>query len=154
VSARHRNRSSRQWRRYGCRRAARWPAESRGGRYQRRLRHQRAAVTVGFFLAKLPQALSSVAGMRRAGRSTGYIIGLWAAVALLLVLIPPLAYALLAEASPLWRAVTLSVAAGAALGVLVEVMLPEAAHGAPTFAGLIAGFGFVGPFALGTATGF
>jgi ZIP family zinc transporter len=50
--------------------------------------------------------------------------------------------------------ITLSVAAGAALGVLVEVMLPEAVHGAPTFSGLIAGLGFVGLFALGTATGF
>jgi ZIP family zinc transporter len=113
-----------------------------------------ATVIVGFFLAKLPQALSSVTGMRQARRSTGYIVGTWAAVALLLVLIPPLAYTLLAEASPFWLAVTLSVAAGATLGVLVEVMLPEAVHGAPTFSGLIAGFGFVGLFMLGSATGF
>jgi zinc transporter, ZIP family len=111
-------------------------------------------IIIGFFLAKLPQALYSGTGMRHAGRSTGYIVGLWGAVALLLVLIPPLAYALLAGASPLWLAVTLSIAAGATLGVMVEVMLPEAVHGAPAFSGLIASFGFVGLFALGTATGF
>jgi zinc transporter, ZIP family len=113
-----------------------------------------AVVIIGFFLAKLPQALSSGTGMHHAGRSNGYIVGLWGAVALLLVVIPPLAYAMLVGASPLWLAVTLSIAAGATLGVMVEVMLPEAVHGAPTFSGLIAGFGFVGLFALGIATGF
>jgi zinc transporter, ZIP family len=113
-----------------------------------------AVIIIGFFMAKLPQALSSWTGMRHAGRSTGYMVGLWGAVALLLVLIPPLAYALLVGASPLWLAITLSIAAGATLGVMVEVMLPEAVHGAPAFSGLIAGFGFVGLFALGIATGF
>ena len=39
-----------------------------------------------FFLANIPEALSSSAGMRRAGRSARYVFGVWVGIVLLISL--------------------------------------------------------------------
>lgn len=103
-------------------------------------------VITGFFFANLPQGLSGASGMKDAGRSSAYALGVWGGAGLLLVLVPLLSYFLLQGRSPVVTAIALSVAAGAALGVTAETMLPEAVHGAPSFIGLIAGIGFIGVF--------
>ncbi len=103
-------------------------------------------VITGFFFANLPQGLSGASGRKDTGRSSAYALGVWGGAGLLLVLVPLLSYFLLQGRSPVVTAIALSVAAGAALGVTAETMLPEAVHGAPSFIGLIAGIGFIGVF--------
>ena len=37
---------------------------------------------IAIFLSNVPEGLSSAAGMRKAGRSAGYVFGVWIAIAL------------------------------------------------------------------------
>src|SRR4030095_7166935 len=78
------------------------------------------------FLANVPESLGSVAAMRQEGRSRGYIIGVWTAVAVACVLATVAGYALLAGLSPGWVSAILALAAGGILALLADTMFPEA----------------------------
>jgi zinc transporter, ZIP family len=96
-----------------------------------------------FFLANIPEALSSSAGMRRAGRSARYVFGLWLGITLTIALAAALAGLLLRSTGPVVRATVESFAAGAILALVSETMIPEAFHGSPQFNGLLLVIGFV-----------
>lgn len=68
------------------------------------------------FLSNVPESLSA-AGMKRAGRSTAYVLGLWGAVTLA---------STLAGASGNIVAAIQAFAAGAILTMLASTMMPEA----------------------------
>jgi ZIP family zinc transporter len=96
-----------------------------------------------FFLANVPEALSSSAGMRRAGRSARYVLGIWIGIAVITGLAAALAGLLLRGTGPVVRATFEAFAAGAILALVSETMIPEAFYGSPQFNGLLLVVGFV-----------
>ncbi len=96
-----------------------------------------------FFLGNIPEALSSCAGMRRAGRSASYVFGLWVGITLMIGLAAALAAIVLRGTGPAVRGTVEAFAAGAILALVSETMIPEAFHGSPQFNGLLLVVGFV-----------
>jgi len=101
-----------------------------------------------FFLANIPEALSSSAGMRRAGRSAGYVFGVWIGIAVMIGLAAGVAGLVLHGSGPAVRATVDAFAAGAILALVGETMIPEAFHDSPQFNGLLLVVGFVALLAL------
>lgn len=105
-------------------------------------------VVCAFFLSNLPEGMSSAVGMRKAGRSTRYILGVWIGIALALGVAAAIGNVALAGAPEEVAATALAVAAGAILAVLIDTMIPEAYAEAHEYAGLITALGFLTAFAL------
>jgi ZIP family zinc transporter len=106
------------------------------------------ATIVAISISNLPEGLSSTAGMKSAGRSAGYIFGVWITIAVLSGLAALAGYTLFGRASVQFQAATTAVAAGAILAMLVETMIPEAFEGTREWSGLISCAGFTVAFAL------
>jgi zinc transporter, ZIP family len=96
-----------------------------------------------FFLGNVPEALSSSAGMRRAGRSARYVFGVWIGIASMISLAAALAGLVLRGSGPAVQGTVEAFAAGAILALVSETMIPEAFHGSPPFNGLLLVVGFV-----------
>lgn len=103
-------------------------------------------IVAGFFLANIPQGLSSASGMRSAGRSRRYIYSVWIGIPLAIGLAGSIGNLFLDFASSYTTAGILALAAGAVLAMLTEAMIPEAFELAPPFIGLITVSGFLGAF--------
>ncbi|MBA2448511.1 MAG: ZIP family zinc transporter [Chloroflexi bacterium] len=112
-----------------------------------------AVAVAGFFLANVPEGLSSAAGMKQAGRSAGYIFGIWSGIAVLSGVAALLGYAVFGGFSPAVVAATTALAAGGVLATLAETMIPEAFDQAPHFIGLITATGFLVAFTLTQLSG-
>jgi zinc transporter, ZIP family len=100
-------------------------------------------IVAAFFLANIPEALSSSAGMRRAGRSARFVFGVWIGIALMIGLAAAVAGLVLRGTGPAVRGTAEAFAAGAILALVSETMIPEAFHGSPQFNGLLLVVGFV-----------
>ena len=100
-------------------------------------------IVAAFFLANIPGALSSSAGMRRAGRSARFVFGVWTGIALMISLAAAVAGLVLRGAGPAVHGTVEAFAAGTILALVAETMIPEAFHGSPQFAGLLLVVGFV-----------
>lgn len=100
------------------------------------------------FLSNVPEGLSSSAGMKKAGRSAKYVMGVWAAIAVISGFASLVGYTAFRHFSPGVIAATVAVAAGAILSMLVDTMIPEAFHDTHDFAGLITVIGFLIAFVL------
>ena len=96
-----------------------------------------------FFLANVPEALSSSAGMRRARRSVRYVFGVWIGIALSISLAAAVAGLVLKDTGPAVQGTVEAFASGAILALVSETMIPEAFHGSPPFNGLLLVVGFV-----------
>jgi ZIP family zinc transporter len=105
-------------------------------------------LVAGFFLANVPQGLSSASGMKKAGRSSRYIVGLGTGVLLISGLSAIAGYLLLGMAAPALPATILAFAAGGVLAMLAESMIPEAFAEAQPFIGLITVVGFLVAFLI------
>lgn len=103
---------------------------------------------VAVFLSNIPEGLSSAAGMRRANRSVGYVLGIWGGIAIISGVAALLGYVLFRNYSADVVAATTAVAAGAILAMLVDTMVPEAFEETHEFAGLITVVGFLIAFVL------
>jgi zinc transporter, ZIP family len=103
-----------------------------------------AAVTllVAIFASNLPEALGGAVGMRDQGRSKIFVIGVWAATAILLAAAVVLGNAALAGVSKELLAVLLAFAGGAVLASLADTLMPDAyREGGPLIAfSTVAGF--------------
>ena len=86
--------------------------------------------------------------MKRAGHSTRYIMGIWAAIAVASGLAATAGFTLLHEFPPEILAAITAVAAGGVLAMVVDTMIPEAFDETHDFAGLIVTAGFLAAFAL------
>jgi ZIP family zinc transporter len=100
------------------------------------------------FLSNVPEGLSSAAGMKKAGRSKTYILGVWSAIAVTSGVSALAGYVLFRNFSGNIIAATVAVAAGAVLSMLVDTMIPEAFAEAHNFAGMITVVGFLIAFVL------
>lgn len=105
-------------------------------------------VVAGFFLANVPQGLSSASGMRQAGRSGRYILTIWITIALASALAAAAGNLLLGSAAPVIPAAILAFAAGGVLAMLAESMIPEAFEDAQPFIGFITVIGFLAAFLI------
>jgi ZIP family zinc transporter len=100
------------------------------------------------FLSNVPEGLSSSAGMKKAGRSAGYVFGIWGGIALASGIASLVGYTVFQNFSSEVVAATTAVAAGAILAMLADTMIPEAFAVAHDFAGLVTVAGFLAAFAL------
>lgn len=105
------------------------------------------------FLSNVPEGLSSSAGMRRAGRSGGYIFGVWIGIAVASGVAALIGNIALAGSSSDMIALTSAIAAGAILAMLVDTMIPEAFAETHEFAGLVTVAGFLCAFGLSKLAG-
>src|SRR5262245_17776362 len=97
---------------------------------------------IAFSVGNLPEALSSTAGMRAAGRTYSYIFALWTAIAIGATVAIAAGYVGFGSLSEAWPPRLQAFGAGALLAMAAETMIPEAFHDSPRFSGLLAAFGF------------
>jgi zinc transporter, ZIP family len=100
------------------------------------------ALVVAFSVGNVPEALSSAAGMRTAGRSHTYIVLLWSTVAIGAALTVAAGYVWFGSLAATWPSRLQAFGAGALLAMTTETMIPEAFHNSPRFSGLLAALGF------------
>jgi ZIP family zinc transporter len=105
------------------------------------------------FLSNVPEGLSSSAGMKRAGRSVGYVFGVWGGIALASSLASVAGFVFFGGLSAGIKAGISASAAGAILAMLTDTMVPEAFEEAHEVAGLLAVAGFLGAFTLSKVLG-
>lgn len=108
------------------------------------------AVVVAIFLSNIPEGLSSSAGMKQAGRSAFFIFGIWSVIAVICGLSALAGYVLFDNLPPFVIALTIAIAAGAMLTMVIDTMIPEAFAGTHNWAGLIAVLGYLMSFYLST----
>jgi zinc transporter, ZIP family len=109
-------------------------------------------VLAAIFISNLPEGLSSSAGMKRNGRSAGYVFGVWVAIAVASGLAGLLGCLVLQGASAATVAVITAVAAGAILAMVADTMIPEAFERTHMYAGLLATIGFLLAFTVSRAS--
>ena len=103
---------------------------------------------IAIFLSNVPEGLSSAAGMKKAGRSTKYIVSVWTGIAIICGIASLLGFVVFSGFNADVIAATTAVAAGAILAMLADTMIPEAFEVAHNYAGLITVFGFLSAFLL------
>ena len=108
------------------------------------------AVVAAVFLSNVPESLSAATGLRKAGHSPRWIVGLWLGVALISALAAALGYAFLGDASPNVIGFIQAFAAGAILTMLADTMMPEAFEHGGKVVGLMTCLGFAVAFVLST----
>ncbi|HZF91459.1 ZIP family zinc transporter [Streptomyces sp.] len=106
---------------------------------------------VAVFISNVPEALSSSAGMKRAGRSRTYVFAVWGAIAAASTVSAVLGYTVVGAFSPAVIAAVTAVAAGAILAMIADTMIPEAFADAHLAIGLVTVSGFLVSFALSHA---
>jgi zinc transporter, ZIP family len=108
------------------------------------LRNRIAPMALVFAIAvsTVPEALSSTAGMRIAGRSSKFVLGQWGAIAIGSTAAVAAGYVGFGTLNVAWPARLQAFGAGALLAMAAETMIPEAFHNSPRFSGLLAAFGF------------
>jgi ZIP family zinc transporter len=106
------------------------------------------AVVAAVFLSNVPESLSAATGLRKAGHSPRWILGLWLGVALLSAASAAVGFGLLGGAPPSTIAVTQAFAAGAILTMLADTMMPEGFANAGNSVGLATCAGFISAFLL------
>jgi ZIP family zinc transporter len=102
------------------------------------------ALIAALALSNTPEALSGVAGMRQAGRSYAYIVGLWGSIAVGTAAATGLAFGFLGGLGPSASAALQALGAGALLAMAAETLIPEAFHNGPRYSGVLAAGGFSG----------
>lgn len=107
------------------------------------------AVVAAVFLSNVPEGLSAAVGLRRAGRSPAWILGMWTAVALASAAAAVAGYVLLGGAPPSTVAAVQAFAAGAILAMLADTMMPEACEEAGPLVGIVTSAGFLAAFLIG-----
>jgi zinc transporter, ZIP family len=100
------------------------------------------AFVVAVFVSNLPEGLSSSVGMKKAGHSSRFILGMWAIVVAASALSAALGYGLLGGAPDHVVAATQAFAAGAILTMLADTMMPEAFEDAGPVVGLVTVMGY------------
>ena len=100
------------------------------------------ALVFAFSAGNLPEALSSAAGMRAAGRSRTFVLLMWSAIAIAAAVVIAAGYVGFTSLDDVWPPRLQAFGAGALLAMTAETMIPEAFHNSPRFSGLLAACGF------------
>jgi ZIP family zinc transporter len=107
------------------------------------------ALVAALALANVPEALAGTAGMRRASRSTAYVLGLWGCTVLITAGTTAFAFHFVGDLGPHATAVLKAYGAGALIAMTSETMIPEAFHNGPRYSGVLAAAGFAALILLG-----
>jgi zinc transporter, ZIP family len=102
-----------------------------------------AAVVAAVFISNLPEGLSSAAGMKKAGRSAGYVFGIWGTIAIVSAASAAAGFLLLGTAPAGVIAAITAIAGGAILTMIADTMIPEAFEITHAWTGLITSTGFL-----------
>ncbi len=105
-------------------------------------------MVAAIFLSNIPESLSSTVGMRKAGRSSRYIFGVWTSIAVISGIASLAGYAVFSHLSAEIIAATIAAAAGGVLAMLTDTMIPEAFSETHSLAGFITAAGFFISFML------
>ncbi|HEX8103078.1 MAG TPA: hypothetical protein VF533_10715 [Solirubrobacteraceae bacterium] len=108
------------------------------------------ATVAAVFLSNVPESLSAATGLQKAGHSRGWILGLWAGVAVISAVAAGVGYAVLGDASPSVIGFIQAFAAGAILTMLADTMMPESFEHGGRIVGLVTLLGFALAFLLST----
>lgn len=106
------------------------------------------ATVVAIFLSNIPEGLSSSAGMKKEGWKVGKVFSLWLVIAIVTSLSSLAGYSLFSQLPVEVTAVTLAIAAGGILAMLVDTMIPEAFSETHNLAGMVTVIGFAISFIL------
>jgi zinc transporter, ZIP family len=98
----------------------------------------------------VPESLSAATGLKAAGHSTRWIIGLWGGIAFASALASLAGFALLEGASGNTIGGIQAFAAGAIVVMLAQTMVPEAYEDSGRWVGLVTAAGFGLAFLLST----
>lgn len=109
------------------------------------------AMVAAVFLSNIPESMSASAGLKAAGRTPRYVLGLWGLVCLASTVAAALGYAVLGGASVQAVAFVQCFAAGAIITMLGDTMVPEATEHAGRMVGLFIVAGFTLAFLLSHA---
>jgi zinc transporter, ZIP family len=110
------------------------------------------AAVIAIFISNIPEALSSTAGMKKAGRSVKYIFSIWGGIMILSAAAAIIGFTLFRNVSPEIVAATVAVAAGGILAMLSSTMIPEAYEEVHDLTGIITVLGFLTAFLLSKAS--
>jgi ZIP family zinc transporter len=100
------------------------------------------ALVFAFSVGNFPEALSSAAGRRVAGRCYTSSVLLWSAIARGAAAAIAAGVGGVGSLGGAWPPRLQACGAGALLAMTAETMIPEAFHNSPRFSGLLAAFGF------------
>jgi ZIP family zinc transporter len=100
------------------------------------------ALVSALALANVPEALSGMAGMRLASRSSTYVLSLWTGTTLVTAATTALAFYFVRELDPHATAILKAYGAGALIAMTAETMIPEAFHNGPRYSGVLVAAGF------------
>jgi zinc transporter, ZIP family len=106
------------------------------------------ATVVAIFLSNIPEGLSSSAGMRKEGWKPIKVFSLWLIIAIVSSISSLLGFSIFSQLPVEVTAVTLAVAAGGILAMLVDTMIPEAFSETHNLAGMVTVIGFSISFIL------
>jgi zinc transporter, ZIP family len=107
-----------------------------------------AVMVVAVFLSNVPESLSAASGMKKAGHSPAYVLGVWGAVVVICAVSSLFGYLFLAGAPEELIAAILAFAAGAILTMLASTMFPEAYEEGGHVVGVVTTIGFLVAFVL------
>ncbi|HEX2912057.1 MAG TPA: ZIP family zinc transporter [Chloroflexia bacterium] len=110
-------------------------------------------MVVAVFLSNIPESLSASAGLKKSGRSVGYILGLWAGVVAISAISALAGYFFLSGASGNLIGGIQAFAAGAILTMLASTMMPEAYEEGGALVGVVTALGFLVAFSLSRVGG-
>jgi zinc transporter, ZIP family len=106
------------------------------------------ATLVAIFLSNIPEGLSSSVGMKNEGWMPQKIFGLWLGIAIITSISSFVGYTIFGQLPVQITAMTLAVAAGGILAMLVDTMIPEAFSQTHNLAGMVTVVGFAISFLL------
>lgn len=106
------------------------------------------ATVVAIFLSNIPEGLSSSAGMKRDGWSPRKVFSLWLVITIITAISSLLGYSVFSQLPVEVMAVTLAIAAGGILAMVVDTMIPEAFSQTHNLAGMVTVIGFAISFIL------
>jgi ZIP family zinc transporter len=111
------------------------------------------ATVIAIFISNVPEALSSSAGMKRAGWSKRQVFALWIGIAAANGVLALAGFVAFAGVPHEWTAIVQALGAGALLAMIADTMIPEAFEETHNAAGLVSALGFVAGFALSHGVG-
>ena len=106
------------------------------------------ATVVAIFISNIPEGLSSTAGIKSAGWNFRSIFGMWLLITVISGIASLAGYAIFSQLPSSITSLTLALAAGGILAMLVDTMIPEAFSETHDLAGLITVLGFIVSFIL------
>lgn len=106
------------------------------------------ATLVAIFLSNIPEGLSSSAGMKKEGWKPVKVFTLWLIIAIVTSISSLVGFTVFSHLPVEATAVTLSIAAGGILAMLVDTMIPEAFSETHNLAGMVTVIGFAISFIL------